>query len=155
MFEKWAEVVNVPAESMKIHEKYQTVLDDADLDDVLPVDEMASWEIRECDRSDYRDWMPYRERVPGHCVRIYYVNVNPQSPVHSHNLVLVMYGVIGMFDEWDGSHLISSVPANVEDKPAAPRPTDEEAIQLASYIVAHGGAAPEAPTIDGKPVPRR
>jgi hypothetical protein len=155
MFTEWAQVVNTPAENMKIHERYQSILDDSDLDDVLPVDKMAALKIRECDRKDYRDWMPYRMRVLGRRTRVYYINVNIHSPIHSHSLVLVINGIVGMIDEWDGHHLVSSMPANVEVDPKVPRPTDEDAIQFMSYIVTHGGTSHELPTIDGKPVPRR
>lgn len=62
--------------------------------------------IRLDDRADYR------ESVPDHQIRIYYINVNSKSPIHHHSLILVLHGgTYVAFDEWEGENLISSTPA--------------------------------------------
>jgi hypothetical protein len=102
-------------------------------------------------RADADDWMPYRVRVCSDSISTYYININKQSPIHDHGLVLNMSsGVLAIFNEWDGSRLVSSVPARVEQNPSADRPTDDEFITIAGYVAACGGMRGDPPTINGQ-----
>lgn len=145
---KWAKIINCDVNDLSIHEKYQAVMEHTD--DVIV--DMSAWIIRKCDREDYRDWMPYRERSPGHQIRVYYVNVNKLSRVHAHSLVLAINGPRVIIDEWDGSRIVSSVPAVIENVPAADKPDDETSIQIAGYIALNGGSRGNAPTINGESI---
>lgn len=152
LFRVWSTITGRDRYSMKIHEKFSKIV----LVDQINTDRMADWAIRKCDRGDWIDWMPYRMSIPGHQIRVYYVNVNPDSTVHDHSLVLVLHGgTRAVFDEWDGDNLISSVPAVIESDPSVEKPSEDEFNNMVQYAMTNGSIVPDGPTIDGKPVSKR
>jgi len=151
MFKTWARIADVPIESIAVATKYKKPI--MCFDDLIAPADMKSWLIRKCDREDCNDWMPYRVRTSAENIRVYYVNINRTSPVHEHSLVLALTGgTLAIFDEWDGSRLISSVPAVVESSASTARPTDDEFITIAGYVAANGGMRKDPPTLNGQAV---
>lgn len=127
---QWSNATGIPLSSMKIAEKYRLVL--SELDDLIPLENMNEWKIRACDRKDFADWMPCRLRDSGTYLRIYYVNVNPNSKIHQRSLSLAIYpGKRAQIDEWDGLKLISSLSAKVDKDEQ--RPTEEEIIRMTKF----------------------
>ena len=81
---------------------------------ILPGD-MKNWVIRNCDRSDYFDWMPFKLiNTFGPGIKVYYININPVSKYYNNVLVLCMKNNDIYFNEWQGHNLLSSVPAVIE-----------------------------------------
>ena len=90
--EEWSNHVNVPIQNLTISTNSEKgccerVFSGNPIIRVKPC-EFGAWEIREQDRPDYRDWMPYHIRFPGHEIRVYYVNVNSRSESHDNHVVL-------------------------------------------------------------------
>ena len=151
MFKNWARIINVPVEKISVAAKYKKPM--LCFDDLIAPADMKSWIIRECDRADFIDWMPYRVRTSAENIRVYYVNINRSSPSHEHSLVLALTGgTLAIFDEWDGARLISSIPATVEATASATRPTDDEFITIAGYVAVNGGMRKDPPTLNGQVV---
>jgi len=100
---------------------------------VNTVTELRRWMLRECDRADYLDWMPYKTVVTD-VVRTYYVNTNAKSAVYTHQLVMRVYGRMIYIEEWDHDRMISSVPAVVEKMPSTDKPETGEKVQLSLYL---------------------
>lgn len=123
-----------------VHEKY------AEISDVMRVEDLSRWQLRQCDREDYPDWMPLRIKSDNR-IKCFYINVNKDSSLHSHTLVLTIGSTITI-DEWDGDRLISTKNAIVESKPST-KPTDEEFTMMAT-VAQVLGAAGKPFTIDGK-----
>jgi hypothetical protein len=151
MFKNWARITGVSVEKISVATKYKKPM--LCFDDLIALADMKSWIIRKCDREDYLDWMPYRVRANAENIRVYYVNINRGSPAHEHSLVLALTGgTLAIFDEWDCSRLISSIPAAVEPTASADRPTDDEFITIAGYVAVNGGMRKDPPTLNGQTV---
>lgn len=111
LLQRWAKLHSLDY-SLQIAPKYIQMVNQSK----LLMNDLSSWTLRKCDRTDYKDWMPYKVKKTNH-VTVYYVNVNPGSPVHNHSLNLTLQDVKFSLTEWDGMRIISSVPAVVESHP--------------------------------------
>lgn len=151
LLKAWSRVVGVPVKKMSFAGNVLHMVKTTN-NGIEPA-ELKSWLIRKCDREDAIDWFPYSIVSNGDLTRVYYANINAESPSHSHGLVLTIHGSSrAMFYEWVGNRIISSRLAVVEEEPSVPKPNGEELTNLLMYAVSTGAAAVDPPTINGKPV---
>jgi hypothetical protein len=106
--EAWAVNIGEDSAKLKINPKY--------IDYVVfgpfPADQLTQWNIRECDRDDWKDWMPYCIAQNGITARVYYVNVRPESAQYDNILLLrVTGGAHASFEEWQGTSIVNAWPA--------------------------------------------
>jgi hypothetical protein len=54
----------------------------------LSPEKTDAWIIREEDNPKYFEYIPFIEKVPGHEIRVYYININPESQKYLDMIVL-------------------------------------------------------------------
>lgn len=74
----------------------------------MRADDLESWLLYDSHRADFADWLPYFTRFPGHEIRAYFVNVNPQSESYNNYLVMRCQGEIVFIDEWNETGLVAA-----------------------------------------------
>lgn len=97
---QWSFITEIPLEDIIISIK--------DTDLISPRN-MINWRLTLFSREDYLDWMPYCIRPKGGTLQIHYVNINHNSHIYNHNLILTIdIARIGTLDERLAGHLIST-----------------------------------------------
>ncbi|SIP86161.1 Hypothetical protein PACV_448 [Pacmanvirus A23] len=148
LLKKWAKITNIDICNLSV---FNPDLINSSSDLIKPL-EMKNWIIRECDRPDYKDWMPYRLTNYGK-ITVYYINVNPKSQYHNRYLLLsIDKRIIPMFNEYENNKFIRTYPASIENTPSANKPTDNEILELMEYMEKLGVKKREPCTINGKQV---
>lgn len=136
LFNIWSQLVDVPLDCIDTATKIRIV----DNENGMTADDMRGWIIRKIDRADFKDWMPYRVKTSHSHVCVYYVNINSTSHAHSHTLVLRMEGgILPIFDEYDGSKIINSIPAKIDPAQSQEKLSCEDFEQLSKYITECSG----------------
>ncbi len=78
---QWSLLTNIPVENIVFN---------ICITDIIYPQNMVNWRITPYCREDYLDWMPYRVQPKAGSLRIHYVNVNQESYIYTHSLMLIV-----------------------------------------------------------------
>lgn len=84
---------------------------------LIDLDRIKCYQLFEKDRNDTNDWMPFREHIPGHLIRVFYINTNIDSKNYNNYLIMeILCGGTGpsILVEYDKNESIIFGPTLLE-----------------------------------------
>lgn len=106
--EKWSEMHNL--QIARVSKESFARATNAVISAVVPIrpGDLEDWLLYDRHRADFVDWMPYFSRSFGHEIRIYYVNVNPNSSSYDNFLTMRCLLNLVFVDERNDVEIIKS-----------------------------------------------
>ena len=113
LLKRWSVITGKPLANLCVSQKGKNMLLTSDI--TCSEEEMRDWKLRLCDRVDTDDWMPYHVNTKNlKAIRIYYMNVNPDSDVHEDTIQMTICGASITIVHWRGDEIIDSRAAVVD-----------------------------------------